>query len=335
MNKVTIAGTIRADIGLPAGIRILLDGGPAIDAVEKTIRIVEDNPEDWTVGTGGLPNLVGEVELDASIMDGKTLKAGAVAGVKHHKNPISIARKVMEETPHVLFMGEGADRFAELTGFEKSELLTQNARDMYRDFLGGFGIVQKDYDSGETMKMKERYHLAYEKLLKEHDLMDWYRKYAQKNHGTVNVIAKDRNGNICSGVSTSGLSFKLPGRMGDSSIIGAGNYADNRYGAATCVGVGEIAMRLCLARIAVYELSKGSTAVETAMNSIKSISDLEPGVGTQAVLIMDKNGDVSSASNFKNFYYWLADSENPEPVKKECLFVDIEHIEDGTPGFHR
>ncbi|MHA1971402.1 MAG: isoaspartyl peptidase/L-asparaginase, partial [Candidatus Hodarchaeales archaeon] len=244
MNKIKIVGTIRADIALEEGLNILKRGGNAIDAVERSIRIVEDNEKDWTVGYGGLPNLVGEVELDASIVDGASLKAGAVAGIKNYKNPISIARKVMEETPHVLLAGEGANKFAEILGFEKTELLTRNSKDLHREFLQGKGIVEHDYDTEESMKLKQRYLRSYEDMVKNKNLMKWYERYAKENHGTVNVIAMDSGGNICSGVSTSGLSFKLPGRTGDSAIIGAGNYADKRYGAAACVGVGEIAIRL-------------------------------------------------------------------------------------------
>jgi len=334
LKKVVIAGTIRADIGLSTGIDLLLKGKNALDAIEETIKIVEDNKDDWTVGTGGLPNLLGEVELDASIMDGATLRAGAVAGIKHHKNPISIARKVMEETPHVLLVGEGADQFAEVMGFEKADLLTENARDIHKDFLEEKGIVEKSYDTEETMKTKERYYKSFQKMVQDSDLMTWYRRYIENKLGTVNVLARDSEGNICCGVSTSGISFKFPGRAGDSPIIGAGNFADKRFGAAACVGVGELVIRLSLARIAVYELSKGASAEDVAINAVKSMKDLAPDKGSVSIMVMDKNGVVAAACNWKDYYYWYADSENIEPIKKECIFVDLEAEKDGV-GYHR
>ncbi len=335
LKKVVIAGTIRADNGLPTGIKMLMEDRSAIDAVEETIKMVEDNTDDWTVGSGGLPNLLGEVELDASIMDGRTLKAGAVAGIKGYKNPISVARKIMEETPHVLLVGEGAEQFAQVMGCEKADLLTENTRDLHRDFLEGKGIIEKSYDTEETMKTKERYFKSFQRMVKDSNLMEWYDRYVHSNHGTVNILAKDSNGDICCGVSTSGLSFKFPGRAGDSPIIGAGNYADNRYGAAACVGVGELVMRLALARIAVYELSKGATAEEAAINAIKSMVDLAPDKGSVSILVMDKEGNVVAACNWKDYYYWLATSENPTPEKKDCIFVDLELLEKDGVGYHR
>lgn len=335
MKNVIIAGTIRADIGLLTGIELLLKGKSAIDAVEETIKIVEDNTDDWTVGSGGLPSLLGEVELDASIMDGKTLRAGAVAAIKRHKNPISIARKVMEETPHVLLVGEGADQFADVMGFEEVNLLTESSRDIHRDFLEGKGILQKEYDTEESMKNKERYFKSFQRMVKNDQLMDWYKKYVESNHGTVNSIALDKKGDICCGVSTSGLSFKFPGRAGDPPIIGAGNYADNRYGAAACVGVGELVIRLVLARIAVYELSKGVSVEEAAVNAIKSLRDLQPDKGSVSIMVMDTKGNVTAACNWEDYYFWVATSEQPEPQKKECIYVDLAKENEGGLGYHR
>ena len=323
MNIKTIAGTIRSNVALPTGIQLLMSGRSAIDSVEETIKIVEDNLNDWTVGTGGIPNLLGEVELDASIMDGRTLKAGAVAAIKKYKNPISIARKVMEETPHVLLVGEGADLFAKVIGFKEANLLTQNARELHHDFLEEKGIIERNYDTKKTLRLKKREYRAFKKLVRNKDLMSWYTRYVNTAHGTVNIIAKDKNGDICSGVSTSGLSFKFPGRAGDSPIIGAGNYADNRYGAAACVGVGELAIRLSLARIAVYEMSKGVTIEEAGINAITSLDNLKKEKGKLSILLMDKEGKVFSATNRKNFYFWVATSENPKPEKRKCYYIEV------------
>ncbi len=332
---ISIAGTIRSDVGLSKGLQLLLDKGAAIDVVEQVIKIVENNVDDWTVGTGGLPNLLGEVELDASIMNGADLKSGAVAGIKHFKNPISIARTIMEKTPHALLIGEGAERFAEVSGFKQSNILTKQAAELYEDFMTKQAIVKRDYDTEKTLKLKERYYKSFKDLVDNKGFMDWYAKYAKEHHGTVNVIAKDHKGAIVSGVSTSGLSFKLPGRVGDSAIIGAGNYADNKYGAACCVGVGEIAIRLSLARVAVYELSAGHTVEEAAIKSIERINELEEDAGSLSILIMDKEGNIASAANFKPYYYWMA-NEHTEITKKESLYVKTEGIRrDGGVGYHR
>jgi len=267
-------------------------------------------------------------------MDGKTMKAGAIAGIKNFRNPISIARRVMERTPHVLLVGEGAELFAQVEGFQKESILTENSIDLYNDFIEGKGIIEREYDTSESMKLKERYWQSFEKQMKNNRLMEWYERYAKENHGTVNIIAQDMNGNISAGVSTSGLSFKLPGRVGDSPIIGAGNYADNRFGAAACVGVGEIAIRLSLARIAVYEMSKGKTAEEAGKTAISMIADLEEDAGSLAILVMDKKGEVVSVANFENFYFWVADSLNPVPEKRKCIFVDNSIEKEGV-GYHR
>jgi len=335
MTKLVLAGTIRADIGLPRGIELLLAGKSALDAIEESIKIVEDNTDDWTVGSGGLPNLLGEVELDASIMDGTTLRAGAVASIKNYKNPISVARKIMEKTPHVLLVGEGAEQFAKVMGFKQTELLTENAREMHKDFLEGKGITKKPYDTEKSFKAKERYFKSFQDMVQNAKLMDWYRDYVANNHGTVNILAKDKDENICCGVSTSGLSFKFPGRAGDSPIIGAGNYADSRYGAAACVGMGELVIRLSLARIAVYELSKGATVEEAAVNAVKSMKDLSPDKGSVSIMVMDKEGNVTAACNWKNYYYWIATSDEPIPQKKECIFVDLALEEIDGVGYHR
>ena len=142
MVKPFIMGTHNSRNMLRIGAAILRAGGSAMDAVEASIKAVELNPQDTSVGLGGIPNVMGIPQLDASIMDGRNLQAGAVAGIKRFKNPISIARKVMEETPHVLLVGEGADQFAEASGFESTELLTTSAKELHKDFLEGKGIVK-------------------------------------------------------------------------------------------------------------------------------------------------------------------------------------------------
>ncbi len=249
MVKPFIIGTANAREMLSRGAEVLRGGGSAIDAVEATIRMVEKNPLDTGVGLGGIPNLLGVPQLDASIMDGRTLRAGAVAAVEGFLHPISIARKVMEVSPHVLLVGRGAELFAEAMGFQRQDLLTERSRRVYRafveDMLGGL-----DESFGEA----RAYWMDY---VRHFRLRDWYSRLSEIHHGTVNVMAMDGNGDICSGVSTSGTALKLPGRVGDSPIIGAGNYCDNRVGAAACTGRGELSIRLSTARSIVFYMEGG------------------------------------------------------------------------------
>ncbi len=271
------------DVGICQAIEVLRDGGSAIDAVEVGIRHVESNPEDRGVGLGGMPNLLGEVELDATIMDGATLQAGAVGAVKGYEHPISLARKVMEELWHVFLVGAGAERFAAEMGFEKTALLTDQTREHYlaslRDDLG-------ISDSTQLAEARELRHIG--RLA----------GYAAKILGTVNFIARDERGDICTGVSTSGLGLKYPGRLSDSSVIGAGNYADNRYGAATCTGMGEIAIRAGTARSTVLYMKMGMSVEEACLEAMQ---DLDALVGDRHrgihLIAMDKDGNHYGAAN--------------------------------------
>lgn len=228
--KPFLIGTRNSRDFLHLGVKVLLEGGSAVDAVEASINGVEDNPNDTTVGYGGIPNILGEVELDASIMDGKTLKTGAVGAVKHFKNPISIAKKLMQEAHHVMLVGDGAEVFADAMGFTRSELLTDYSKKLYEAFVKD---ALPDLDASF-----DRSRAGLITTINTYNLRYWYDKLSLEHHGTVNVIGIDSDRNICTGVSTSGLALKFPGRLGDSPIIGAGNYADNRFGGAACTGPG-------------------------------------------------------------------------------------------------
>ncbi|MEM4727542.1 MAG: isoaspartyl peptidase/L-asparaginase, partial [Candidatus Bathyarchaeia archaeon] len=218
MVKPFIVGTSNARDMLREGVEVLRRGGSAMDAVEASIRAVEENPLDTGVGLGGIPNLLGVPQLDASIMDGRTLRAGAVAAVEGYLHPISIARKVLEVSPHVLLVGRGAELFAEAMGFKRQELLTERSLKVYKAFLeDALGNLDDSFGDARS------YWADYARVFK---LRDWYSKLSDAHHGTVNVMAMDERGDICSGVSTSGTALKFPGRVGDSPIIGAGNYCD-------------------------------------------------------------------------------------------------------------
>ncbi len=240
----------RGEVGLAAGVDLLRAGASAMDAVEAAVRVVESNEADHYVGVGGLPNLLGEVELDASIMDGATRRAGAVAAVSGFPHPISIARAVCERLPqHLLLVGAGAERFADEAGIERGPTLTDEAVQMWRRGLSAAGI-----DAAEAR------HGPGERAYRERVLE---RLASMPVPGgpwdTVNVLALDAAGNLAVGVSTSGYPWKYPGRVSDSAIIGAGNYCDNAVGGAACTGRGELAIRGTTARSVLHALAAGAS----------------------------------------------------------------------------
>jgi isoaspartyl peptidase/L-asparaginase-like protein (Ntn-hydrolase superfamily) len=255
----------RGEVGLAAGIGVLRAGGSAMDAVEAAIRVVEANEADHYVGVGGLPNLLGEVELDASIMDGATRRAGAVGAVQGFPHPISIARAVCEQLPqHLLLVGAGAERFADEAGIERGETRTEEAMRVWRDGLSGDALspAGDGRGAGEAAYRRE--------ALRRIQAMappggPW---------GTVNVLALDAPGNLCVGVSTSGYPWKYPGRVGDSALIGSGNYCDNRAGGAACTGRGELAIRGSTARTVVAGLAAGLDPEEACARAVRETLEL-------------------------------------------------------------
>ena len=311
-----MAGTImiaseRGEVGLPAGVEILAAGGSALDAVEAAVREVESNPDDHWVGIGGIPNLLGVVELDASIMDGRTRAAGAVAAVRGYAHPISIARQVMERLPqHVMLVGEGAERFAAELGFAQEQTLTDEALRRWRE-----GLDEPSWDGSES-EGDRRYRRA------AHELM---RSMAppEGNWGTVDVIARDGRGDLCVGVSTSGYPWKYPGRVGDSPVIGAGNYCDNAAGAAACTGRGELAMRAQSARMAVEALAPR----RDSGGRLPGGAGGGDGAGRRVpsplqVLAMAPDGSHGGASTRETSTYWVMEPGMAEPEIVERVRVE-------------
>ncbi len=262
--------------GMLTAAQILREGGQALDAVERGTRCIESNAQDETVGLGGLPNILGQVELDASIMDGRNLAAGAVGALHGFEHPVSVARRVMELTPHVMLVGDGAERFAREMGFAPCELLTEQAQHRWHDQLAQ--VINDEEIAG---------------LANRAQLLPVVSKLIGRrlHHGTVNFLARDQRGDLACAVSTSGWGWKYPGRLGDSPIIGAGNYADNRYGAAACTGYGELSMRASTARSTVLYMKMGLTLQEACE---QAMLDLQPLVrdsgGMLRLLALDCNG---------------------------------------------
>jgi len=268
---------------LPAGIRILAKGGTALDAVEACARIVEADPADDTVGYGGLPNVLGVVELDASIVDGTTHAAGSVAALTGYLHPITVARAVMDRLPHVMLVGAGAVRFAAEIGAEAGELLTPESRETW---------VERLRDAGHTPASIARAAALGPVVA---DMVT--------ERGTVNFVAIDKRGNIASAVTTSGWGFKYPGRVGDSPIIGAGNYSDTRFGGAACTGFGELAMRNVTAKTAVDRLARGEHAAAVAEAAIADANALVSHGSRLNIVVLAANGEHAAATTKRGVKY--------------------------------
>ena len=247
-------------VGMGEGWALLRAGATALDAVEAVTRAAEDDPTDHTVGYAGYPNLLGEVELDASIMDGTTRAAGAVGALAGFRHPVTVARAVMERTPHVLIVGSGAAALAREIGLEPEPLLTPEIEAVWRRGIGG--EIQPDGFGGAMLA-----RVAH--LVKDPDRVA----------GTVNVIAVDAQGRIAAAASTSGWAWKYPGRLGDTPIPGAGIYADDRYGAAACTGWGELAIRAAAARSVVALLARGGRLDQALSETLADMASLEESFG--------------------------------------------------------
>lgn len=308
-----VVGSANARVGIEQGVAVLRAGGSALDAVVAAIKLVEANPDDHSVGYAGLPNLLGEVELDASLMDGRDLATGAVGALHGYQDAIELARRVMEELPHVLVVGGGADRLAGELGFAPTNLLTPEAERVWRERLA----VRDAVDGGDR---------AYAERMRELvGAMCRDPERPAEAHGTVNVIARDRAGNIACGVSTSGWAWKYPGRLGDSPIIGAGNYADNRWGAAACTGRGEMAQRCCTAHSVVTFMRCGmdlKAALRTAMRDLLSLDDRY--ASEINIVAMDRHGNPAAASSNpdKTYVFMREDMDSYEEAQRMYVGPD-------------
>lgn len=252
---------------LNVGDSVLASGGTCLDAIEKTIVILEDSPL-FNAGKGAVFTHEGIVELDASVMDGKSLQAGAIAGVRDIKNPIRVARKVMEKSEHVLLTGTGASQFAKEQGFEPVD--------------NSYFHTEKRYKSLQEILKKEREMSTGDK------------------HGTVGCVALDKFGNIAAGTSTGGMMNKKYGRVGDSPIIGAGTYANNQTGAFSCTGHGEYYIRLGFSRdiSALMEYRKFSLkkACQEEINKLTKLG------GTGGVIGIDRKGNIAMEFNTSGMF---------------------------------
>lgn len=262
---------------------ILKDGGNALDAVEKGVMVTESDAENRSVGLGGLPDRDGIVTLDACIMNHEQ-ECGAVACLTDIEHPISVARKVMEETPHVLLVGQGAYDFAIEKGFPHKDLLTDEAKAEWQK-----------WKESEDQKKPEINH---------------------ENHDTIGMLALDSKGNLSGSCTTSGWAYKLHGRVGDSPIIGAGLFVDNEVGAACATGLGEAVLRIAGSHTVVELMRHGKSpqeacdeAVQRIISKHKDLSGLQVGF-----LALSKTGEIGAASVYNGFNYAVTNQKSHELV---------------------
>ncbi len=266
------------DFGLKANEgawKILQNTGNALDAVEAGVKITEADPNERSVGYGGRPDRDGKVTLDACIMDHQ-YNIGSVAALEHIKHPISVARAIMEKTPHVMLVGDGALQFALSMGFPKENLLIEASKKEYEEWL-----IKSEYKP----------------------------KVNIENHDTIGLLALDTNGNLSGACTTSGMAFKMHGRVGDSPIIGAGLYVDNQIGAATATGHGEEVIRMTGAHLVVEFMRMGHSPEKACKKAVeriidickirnKNIKDIQVGF-----IALNKNGEFGSFCIQSGFQY--------------------------------
>jgi N4-(beta-N-acetylglucosaminyl)-L-asparaginase len=252
--------------------RILSKGGRALDAVVAGAKVVEADPSETSVGFGGLPDRDGHVTLDSCIMD-EHGGCGSVAFLEHIVHPVSVARMVMEKTPHVMLVGDGALKFALANGFKKQNLLTKQSEKAWKEWL-----KKSEYKPVINVE----------------------------NHDTIGIIALDANGNLSGACTTSGLAYKMRGRVGDSPIIGAGLYVDNDIGAATATGVGEEVIRIVGCHLVVELMRQGNSPMQACKLAVERIIQKNPARAKEVqvgFLALNKNGEHGAYCLQKGFNY--------------------------------
>lgn len=296
-------------LGVPVSARMLADGAGGLDAIEAGIRPIEADPSVRTVGRGGWPNILGEVELDACLMDGSTLRTGAVGALQGFLHPVSVAREIMRRLPHELLVGDGAARFAREIGAETTDNLIADSKRAWQAW----------FDAELTPEQKAAWPEVELAPLCRHAIDP------EVGRDTTVFLAQDSSGAICSGTSTSGWGWKYPGRLGDSPIIGAGSYADTRYGAAACTGAGEMTIRCGTARSIVLYMKKGASVADAVYEAADDMRALKGGLISRVTIhAIDTRGNhkVVAVNGDGANVYWLWDGAG-EPRRCSAEAVPI------------
>ncbi|PUZ29557.1 glycosylasparaginase [Chitinophaga parva] len=299
-NKPVVISTW--DFGLPANKaawEVLAAKGRALDAVETGVKVPEADPRISTVGYGGFPDRDGRVTLDACIMD-ELGNCGSVAALEHVTHAISVARLVMEKTPHVMIVGDGAFQFAQAQGFKKENLLTPEAEKAWKEWLKKseykpeINIENRSYNGNDAT--------TFNPLRLPGN---------QYNHDTIGMLALDAQGNLSGACTTSGMAFKMHGRVGDSPIIGAGLYVDNEVGGATSTGVGEEVIRICGSHLVVELMRQGYPPEKACQEAVERIVKKNKQRASQlqvGFLALNKKGEYGAYCLQKGFSYAVCTS---------------------------
>ena len=288
------------------GWKILAANGHALDAIEQAARVTEADESNKTVGYGGYPDRDGRVTLDACIMD-EAGNCGSVMAMEHIKHPISVARKVMEKTPHIILVGDGALQFALENGFTKENLLTPDSKKAWEDWL-------KNSKYEPVINIENQ-------LFKKQDTS--FALGGINNHDTIGLLALDASGKLSGGCTTSGMAFKIHGRVGDSPVIGAGLFVDGEIGAATATGVGEEVIRCVGSHSVVEYMRSGLSPKEACKKVVERIAkrDLEKAKKMQiGFLALDKAGNVGAYALQTGFSYALKSASEEKVIAVESYF---------------
>ncbi len=288
-----------------AAWNVLSRSGRALDAVEAGVRVPEADETNQSVGYGGLPDRDGRVTLDACIMDEK-YNCGSVMCLEHIKHPISVARLVMEKTPHVILAGEGALRFALANGFKKENLLTPAAEKAWREWL-------------KTSEYKPVANIENQLYQPGKDPMPG----GKDNHDTIGMLAIDAQGNISGACTTSGLAYKMQGRVGDSPVIGAGLYVDNEVGGATATGVGEEVIRIVGAHLIVELMRQGHSPQAACREAVERIIKRNPARAKEiqvGFLALNKKGEYGAYCLQKGFTYAVRNQQTDTVFHSNSIY---------------
>ena len=290
INKPIVISTW--NFGIQANVeawKVLSAKGRALDAVEAGAKVPEGDPKETSVGLGGLPDRDGKVTLDSCIMD-EFGNCGSVAFLEHIVHPVSVARLVMEKTPHVMLVGEGALQFALANGFKKEKLLTKESEKAWREWL-------------KTAKYKPVANI--------------------ENHDTIGIVALDAQGDLSGACTTSGMAYKMHGRVGDSPIIGAGLYVDNEIGAATSTGVGEEVIRIVGCHLVVELMRQGNSPQDACRLAVERIVKKNPAKAKEVqvgFLALNKKGEYGAFCLQKGFNFAVHDSTGNKLIDSQSHF---------------
>src|SRR5215207_126311 len=341
-GRPAVIGSDNALRGVKVAYDRLVKGADPLDAAIAGANIQELDPEDQSVGLGGLPNADGVVQLDASVMHGPTRRAGSVASLEDIATPSLVAKAVMDYTDHVMLVGPGARRFALEMGFTPQNLLTEKSRQYYLRWKANLNADDNWLDHKDDVKIakptapprssrRPSGFPSHERAPGSHLYFD--ERGVPYSYGTVNINTVTASGDIASCTSTSGLSWKIPGRIGDSPIIGAGQYCDNEVGAAGSTGRGEANIKVCGAFLAVEFMRQGMTPEQALLKVVERVVAMtEPRLLDEGgrpyfdleYYAVNKKGEVAGATCYEGGSYAVCDAQGARSVKMAYLYKRAE-----------